>query len=79
MTLLRISQRCSNLEYLDVSYCQNLTDSGFEFLSVLKASLSTVICRGTFISNHGATMIGGIQNMEVLNFSECQERFRLLC
>ena len=53
------------------SDCENLTDSGFELLPSCK-SLSTLICKGTFISNHGAEMVGQIRKIQTINFSECQ-------
>ena len=36
ISLLRMSQRCHSLLELDVSYCHNLTDSGFELLPALR-------------------------------------------
>ena len=53
------------------SDCENLTDSGFELLPSCK-SLATLICKGTFISNHGAEMVGQIRKIQTINFSECQ-------
>jgi len=71
MTLLRISQKCHQLQSLDVSFCVNLSDAGFEMLPNCK-NLTEVICRGTLLSNHGASLLGDMKKIDFLNFSECQ-------
>ena len=71
ISLLRMSQRCHSLVELDVSLCQNLSDSGFELLANIK-NLQTVSCRGTLLSNHGAQVLGDMKKVRNLSFSECQ-------
>ena len=69
--LFRISQRCARLRKLCVNYCERLTDSGFELLPALPR-LRQLECKGCFISNHGASLIGKMKSIRILNFSECQ-------
>lgn len=71
ITLFRMSQRCAKLRLLVVNFCDRLTDSGFELIPKLP-NLREFHCRGCFISNLGAALIGRMKTIRILNFSECQ-------
>jgi hypothetical protein len=71
LSLFRISQRCGKLRTLAVNYCERFSDSGFELLPALH-KLVNLECRGCFISNHAASLIGKMESIRVLKFAECQ-------
>ena len=71
LSLFRISQRCGKLRTLAVNYCERFSDSGFELVPAL-SKLIQLECRGCFISNHAASLIGKMKSIRILNFAECQ-------
>ncbi|CBY07292.1 unnamed protein product [Oikopleura dioica] len=71
VAMYRITSKCQKLIFLDVSYNERITDSGFELLSSLY-KLEEFKCRGSVIGSHGASVIGKIRSIRKLDFAECQ-------
>ncbi|CAG5103002.1 Oidioi.mRNA.OKI2018_I69.chr1.g569.t1.cds [Oikopleura dioica] len=71
VALYRITSKCHKLIFLDMSYNERITDSGFELLSSLH-KLQEFKCRGSVIGSHGASVIGKIRSIRKLDFAECQ-------
>lgn len=69
--MYRITSKCQKLIFLDMSYNERITDSGFELLSSLY-KLEEFKCRGSVIGSHGASVIGKIRSIRKLDFAECQ-------
>uniref|UniRef100_A0AAY4CA55 F-box domain-containing protein n=1 Tax=Denticeps clupeoides TaxID=299321 RepID=A0AAY4CA55_9TELE len=70
LSMMWIAQRCSKLSNLNLCYCQNLTDSGFELLAGC-LSLVSLDITGCNISDQGLVGLGGSQSLKKLNISEC--------
>eukprot|EP00079_Xenopus_tropicalis_P023226 XP_012815465.1 PREDICTED: F-box/LRR-repeat protein 13 isoform X2 [Xenopus tropicalis] len=70
LSLLRIAQKCHNLTYLSLRYCENLTDSGFELLGNM-ASLISIDLSGTNITDQGLSALGAHSTIKELSVSEC--------
>uniref|UniRef100_A0A6I8N9W6 F-box domain-containing protein n=2 Tax=Ornithorhynchus anatinus TaxID=9258 RepID=A0A6I8N9W6_ORNAN len=70
-SLFKISQRCQNLNYLSLRYCDQLTDSGIEILGHL-SSLFSIDLSGTTISDSGLAALGQHGKIKQLTVSECK-------
>ncbi|XP_038597415.1 dynein regulatory complex subunit 6 isoform X2 [Tachyglossus aculeatus] len=70
-SLLKISQRCQNLNYLSLRYCDQLTDSGIESLGHL-SSLFSIDLSGTTISDSGLAALSQRGQIKQLTVSECK-------
>ncbi|KAG8577140.1 hypothetical protein GDO81_010077 [Engystomops pustulosus] len=70
LSLLRIAQKCHNLNFLNLSFCENVSDSGIELLGNM-ASLISVDISGTSITDQGLTALGSQSKIKELSISEC--------
>ncbi|XP_030072401.1 F-box and leucine-rich repeat protein 13 [Microcaecilia unicolor] len=70
ISLLRIAQRCHSLTYLNLRYCENVTDSGIELLGNMQ-SLISIDLSGTNISDQGLAALGTRGKIKELIVSEC--------
>ncbi|XP_040268915.1 dynein regulatory complex subunit 6 [Bufo bufo] len=70
LSLLRIAQKCHNLNFLSLRFCENVTDSGIELLGNMTSLLSIDIS-GTSITDQGLTALGAQNKIKELSVSEC--------
>ncbi|XP_064199506.1 F-box and leucine-rich repeat protein 13 isoform X1 [Anguilla rostrata] len=70
VSLMRIAQRCTSLSHLSLCYCDQLTDSGMEWLGSV-SSLTSLDLTGTSIQDQGLTALGSNPSLRKLNVSEC--------
>ncbi|KAM4748907.1 F-box and leucine-rich repeat protein 13 [Rhinophrynus dorsalis] len=70
LSLLRIAQKCHNLTYLSLRFCENVTDSGIELLGNM-ASLISIDLSGTSITDEGLSTLGAYSKIKELIVSEC--------
>ncbi|XP_075455745.1 F-box and leucine-rich repeat protein 13 isoform X2 [Ascaphus truei] len=70
LSLLRIAQKCHNLTYLSLRFCENVTDSGIEVIGNM-ASLISIDLSGTRITDQGLLALGTHSTMKELIVSEC--------
>ncbi|KAM8972109.1 F-box and leucine-rich repeat protein 13 [Pelodytes ibericus] len=70
LSLLRIAQKCHNITFLSLRYCENVTDSGIELLGNM-ASLISIDLSGTSITDQGLTALGTNNKIKELAVSEC--------
>lgn len=71
LSLLRIAQKCHNLNFLSLRFCENVTDSGIELLGNM-TSLISIDISGTSITDQGLTALGAQSKIRELSVSECQ-------
>ncbi|XP_056429458.1 dynein regulatory complex subunit 6 isoform X1 [Hyla sarda] len=71
LSLLRIAQKCHNLNFLSLRFCENVTDSGIELLGNM-ASLISIDISGTSITDQGLAALGAQSKIRELSVSECQ-------
>ncbi|XP_078659477.1 F-box and leucine-rich repeat protein 13-like isoform X3 [Branchiostoma floridae x Branchiostoma belcheri] len=57
VSLLRIAQKCQNLTFLSVCYCEHITDAGIELLGNMP-NLTSVDLSGTHIGDTGLAALG---------------------
>ncbi|KAM9313239.1 F-box and leucine-rich repeat protein 13 [Gastrophryne carolinensis] len=70
LSLLRIAQKCHNLTFLSLRYCENVTDSGIELLGNM-GSLISIDLSGTSITDQGLAALGAQSKIKELSVSEC--------
>ncbi|XP_053320247.1 dynein regulatory complex subunit 6 [Spea bombifrons] len=70
LSLLRIAQKCHNLTFLSLRFCENVTDSGIELLGNM-ASLISIDLSGTSITDQGLAALGANSKIKELAVSEC--------
>ncbi|XP_075064844.1 F-box and leucine-rich repeat protein 13 [Mixophyes fleayi] len=70
LSLLRIAQKCHNLNFLSLRFCENVTDSGIELLGNM-TSLISIDLSGTSITDRGLTALGVQSKIRELSVSEC--------
>ncbi|XP_063783067.1 F-box and leucine-rich repeat protein 13 isoform X2 [Pseudophryne corroboree] len=70
LSLLRIAQKCHNLNFLSLRFCENVTDSGIELLGNM-TSLISIDISGTSITDRGLTALGLQSKIRELSVSEC--------
>ncbi|XP_048952596.1 dynein regulatory complex subunit 6 isoform X9 [Canis lupus dingo] len=69
-SIVKLSERCSNLNYLSLRNCEYLTDLGIEHI-VYIFSLVSVDLSGTNISNEGLMSLSRHKKLKELSLSEC--------
>ncbi|XP_005863050.2 PREDICTED: F-box/LRR-repeat protein 13 [Myotis brandtii] len=71
-SILRLAERCPNLNYLSLRNCEQLTDSGVEYIINIY-SLISLDLSGTNISNKGLSTLSRHKKLKELSLSECYE------
>ncbi|XP_008149545.3 LOW QUALITY PROTEIN: dynein regulatory complex subunit 6 [Eptesicus fuscus] len=71
-TIQRLSERCQNLNYLSLRNCEQLTDSGVEYILNIY-SLISLDLSGTNISNEGLSTLSRHKKLKELSLSECYQ------
>ncbi|XP_019600096.2 F-box and leucine-rich repeat protein 13 isoform X1 [Rhinolophus sinicus] len=69
-SIVKLSECCPNLNYLNLRNCENLTDLGIRYI-VNIFSLVSVDLSGTDISNEGLTILSRHKKLKELSLSEC--------
>ncbi|KAM5204503.1 F-box and leucine-rich repeat protein 13 [Hipposideros larvatus] len=70
VSIVKLSERCPNLNYLSLRNCEYLTDLGITYI-VNIYSLVSVDLSGTDISNEGLTILSRHKKLKELCLSEC--------
>ncbi|XP_059252962.1 F-box and leucine-rich repeat protein 13 isoform X1 [Mustela nigripes] len=70
VSIVKLSERCPNLNYLSLRNCEYLTDLGIEYM-VNIFSLLSVDLSGTHISNEGLMILSRHKKLKELSLSEC--------
>ncbi|XP_040199413.1 dynein regulatory complex subunit 6 [Rana temporaria] len=70
LSLLRIAQKCHNLNFLSLRYCENVTDSGIELIGNM-SSLISIDLSGTSLTDQGLTALAVQSKIKELSISEC--------
>ncbi|KFO37581.1 dynein regulatory complex subunit 6 isoform X2 [Fukomys damarensis] len=70
VSLVKLSERCSNLNYLSLRNCEHLTDQGVEYIVNL-FSLVSLDLSGTVISNEGLIALSRHKKLKELSLSDC--------
>nr|XP_035923373.1 dynein regulatory complex subunit 6 [Halichoerus grypus] len=70
ISIVKLSERCPNLNYLSLRNCEYLTDLGIEYI-VNIFSLLSVDLSGTHISNEGLMILSRHKKLKELSLSEC--------
>ncbi|KFQ29905.1 F-box/LRR-repeat protein 13, partial [Mesitornis unicolor] len=70
-SVTEIAQRCHELTYLSLRYCENVTDTGIEALGNM-SSLISIDISGTGVSDMGLRALGRHGNIKELSISECK-------
>ncbi|XP_039373609.1 dynein regulatory complex subunit 6 isoform X5 [Mauremys reevesii] len=71
-SLMKIAQRCHNLAYLNMRYCESVTDTGIEALGNM-TSLISIDISGTTVSDMSLAALGHTRRMKELSVSECRK------
>ncbi|CAH1247001.1 FBXL13 [Branchiostoma lanceolatum] len=71
VSLLRIAQKCQNLTFLSVCYCEHITDAGIELLGNMP-NLTSVDLSGTHIGDTGLAALGSSGRVRDVTASECE-------
>ncbi|XP_055468567.1 dynein regulatory complex subunit 6 [Psammomys obesus] len=69
-SIIRMSERCLNLHYLNLRNCEHLTDVAVEHIAGM-SSLISVDLSGTSISNEGMSILTKHRRLKELSLSEC--------
>lgn len=69
-SIIRMSERCLNLHYLNLRNCEHLTDVAVEHIAGM-LSLISVDLSGTSISNEGMSILTKHRRLKELSLSEC--------
>lgn len=70
VSLLRISQKCHSLAYVNFSYCEHITDAGVELISNID-SLISIDLSGCNITDSGVIALANNPNFKDIIISEC--------
>uniref|UniRef100_A0A8D2DIR3 F-box and leucine-rich repeat protein 13 n=1 Tax=Sciurus vulgaris TaxID=55149 RepID=A0A8D2DIR3_SCIVU len=70
ISIMKLSERCRNLNYLSLRNCEQLTDQGIEYI-VNIFSLISLDLSGTVISNEGLIVLSRHKKLKELSLSEC--------
>ncbi|KAM5173064.1 F-box and leucine-rich repeat protein 13 [Mantella aurantiaca] len=70
LSLLRIAQKCHNLNFLSLRYCENVSDSGIEVIGNM-TSLISIDLSGTSLTDQGLTALAMQSKIKELSISEC--------
>ncbi|XP_066505027.1 F-box and leucine-rich repeat protein 13 isoform X2 [Hoplias malabaricus] len=70
-SIMRLTQRCSKLNYLSLCYCENLTDEGFKWLGSC-SSLVTLDITGCNIQDQGLAALSVNQSLRKLIAAGCE-------
>ncbi|XP_047417468.1 dynein regulatory complex subunit 6 [Sciurus carolinensis] len=70
ISIMKLSERCRNLNYLSLRNCEQLTDQGIEHI-VNIFSLISLDLSGTVISNEGLIVLSRLKKLKELSLSEC--------
>ncbi|XP_013365972.1 PREDICTED: F-box/LRR-repeat protein 13 isoform X5 [Chinchilla lanigera] len=70
ITLVKLSERCLNLNYLTLRNCEYLTNQGIEYIVNL-SSLISLDLSGTVISDEGLIALSKHKKLKELSLSEC--------
>ncbi|XP_067420619.1 F-box and leucine-rich repeat protein 13 [Emydura macquarii macquarii] len=71
-SLTKIAQRCHNLTYLNIRYCESVTDAGIDALGNM-TSLISIDISGTTVSDMSLVALGHTRRMKELSVSECRK------
>ncbi|XP_040827156.1 dynein regulatory complex subunit 6 [Ochotona curzoniae] len=71
-SVIRLAERCPNLNYLSLRNCEHLTDLGIENI-VNIFSLVSVDLSGTVISNEGLILLSRHKKLKELSLSDCSK------
>ncbi|GAB1289431.1 Dynein regulatory complex subunit 6 [Apodemus speciosus] len=70
-SVIRLSERCPNLHYLNLRNCEHLTDLAIEYIASM-LSLISIDLSGTLISNEkGMTILSRHRKLREISLSEC--------
>ncbi|XP_021019261.1 dynein regulatory complex subunit 6 isoform X2 [Mus caroli] len=69
-SIIRLSERCPNLHYLNLRNCEHLTDLAIEYIASM-LSLISVDLSGTLISNEGMTILSRHRKLREVSVSDC--------
>ncbi|XP_061438068.1 F-box and leucine-rich repeat protein 13 isoform X2 [Rhineura floridana] len=69
--LIKIAQRCPNLIYLNLRYCQAVTDAGIETL-ILMSSLAYINISGINVTDQALDTLGKQWRLKEITISECK-------
>nr|AAI45293.1 F-box and leucine-rich repeat protein 13 [Mus musculus] len=69
-SVIRLSERCPNLHYLNLRNCEHLTDLAIEYIASM-LSLISVDLSGTLISNEGMTILSRHRKLREVSVSDC--------
>ncbi|XP_052029052.1 dynein regulatory complex subunit 6 [Apodemus sylvaticus] len=70
VSVIRLSERCPNLHYLNLRNCEHLTDLAIEYIAGM-LSLISIDLSGTLISNEGMTILSRHRKLREISLSEC--------
>ncbi|KAF7246665.1 Dynein regulatory complex subunit 6 [Varanus komodoensis] len=70
--VIKIAQRCSNLVYLNLHYCQAVSDAGIETL-ILIPSLAYINLSGLYITDQALDTLGKQWKIKEITISECRQ------
>eukprot|EP00795_Rhopilema_esculentum_P002093 gene2093-17665_t len=70
VSVLRIAQRCNSLTYLNLSYCEHVTDAGVELLGTI-LSLMSVDLSGCLIQDQGISALGNNPRLRDITIASC--------
>ncbi|KAM5236427.1 F-box and leucine-rich repeat protein 13 [Ctenodactylus gundi] len=69
-SVMKLSERCPNLNYLSLRYCEHITDQGSEYILNIHSLISLDIS-GTGISDEGLITLSRHKKLKELSLSEC--------
>nr|XP_034357311.1 dynein regulatory complex subunit 6 isoform X2 [Arvicanthis niloticus] len=69
-SIIRLSERCPNLHYLNLRNCVHLTDLAIEYIASM-LSLISIDLSGTLISNEGMSILSRHRKLREVSLSEC--------
>eukprot|EP00794_Sanderia_malayensis_P006047 gene6047-6749_t len=70
VSVLRIAQRCFSLTYINLSYCEHVTDAGVELLGTI-LSLISVDLSGCLVQDQGIAALGNNTRFKDIVISGC--------
>ncbi|XP_032762967.1 dynein regulatory complex subunit 6 isoform X2 [Rattus rattus] len=69
-SVMKLSERCPNLNYLNLRNCDHLTDLAIEYIASM-LSLISIDLSGTLISNEGLAILSRHRKLREVSLSEC--------